>query len=172
MKGLILMNIDILFNDIYNRTYNKVFSYILAKTQNITDVDDIIQDTYTDFYFILEKKYQKIDNKEAYLMKITKNKIAKYYSFKNKRKVESGSDEIILNIPDDFDLASDAFINFTIDEIWKETKELNIDTQKILILYFREDYKISDIGEMLKLNESTVKSKLYRGIADLKERLD
>ncbi len=165
------MNLDTLFNDIYNKTYNSIFRYILSKCHNLSDIDDIIQDIYTDFYFILEKKAHKIENYEAYLMKITKNKIYKYYIYENKIKDTINDYEMLLTIPDNFKIEQATFEKFTTEDIWNETKNLNIITQKILILYFKEEYKINEIAQFLEINESTVKTKLYRGINDLKDNL-
>ena len=168
------MKIDDLFNDIYNKTYNNIFCYILSKCHNLEDIDDIIQNVYTDFYFVLVKKAKKLENHEAYLMQITKNKIFKYYTFKNKSnksKEDTTDDEILLNIADDFDIEQTIFEKFTNETIWHETKKLNITTQKILILYFKADYKISEIAKCLEMKESSVKTKLYRGLNDLKTSL-
>ena len=166
------MNLDALFNDIYSKTYSNIFRYILSKCHNLTDIDDIIQDVYTDFYFILEKKAHKLENYEAYLMQITKNKIYKHYTFKNKIKEERSDDEVLLNIADNFDIEEVTFEKFTNENIWNETKKLNIATQKILILYFKEGYKINEIAALLEMNSSSVKTKLYRGISDLKVSLE
>lgn len=166
------MNLSNLFNDIYNKTYNNIFCYTLSKCHNLSDIDDIIQDVYTDFYFVLEKKTSKIENYEAYLMQITKNKIFKYYFFKNKTKEERVDNEILLNIADNFDMEQAISKKFTNENIWNETKKLNITTQKILILYFKEEYKIKEIAKFLDMNEASVKTKLYRGINDLKVSLE
>lgn len=46
------------FEEIYNSTYKNTLKYIIVHCNNMDDVNDIIQDTYTEFY----KKLQKIIN--------------------------------------------------------------------------------------------------------------
>ena len=57
------------FHEIYNKTYNSILKFIAVKCQNVEDINDILQDTYTELYKIL----QKIDNK-----KIAYHTILKY----------------------------------------------------------------------------------------------
>lgn len=104
-------------------------------------------------------------------MQISKNKIFKYYVSQNKKQ-EENNEEILENIPDNYSMEEEVFNKFQNEDIWDTTKLLNEVTQKILILYFRENYKIPEISHLLEINESTVKSKLYRGINDLKKSLE
>lgn len=63
-----------LFEKIYNETYNNTFKYVICKCNNLNNVDDILQDTYLEFYRIL-KNGKKISNYQAYIITIAKNKI-------------------------------------------------------------------------------------------------
>ena len=44
------------FESIYEETYNRTLKYIVCKCSNIEDVNDLIQDTYTELYIMLKKK--------------------------------------------------------------------------------------------------------------------
>lgn len=44
------------FNKIYDETYNEVLKFIIFKINNIFDANDLIQETYLEFYKILNKK--------------------------------------------------------------------------------------------------------------------
>lgn len=48
-------NIEALFNEIYDKTYKKVFSIVTAKCGNTSDIADIIQETYIEVYKVLIK---------------------------------------------------------------------------------------------------------------------
>lgn len=44
------------FETIYEETYNRTLKYIVCKCSNIEDVNDLIQDTYTELYSMLKKR--------------------------------------------------------------------------------------------------------------------
>ena len=47
------------FEIIYKNTYNKILKYVICKCSNLDDVNDIIQETYIEFY----KKLKELINK-------------------------------------------------------------------------------------------------------------
>ena len=70
-----------LFNDIYDSTTRKVLVYITAKCSSPADIHDIFQETYMELYSILVKKGpDSIQNSEAFVMKLAKQKLSRYYS--------------------------------------------------------------------------------------------
>ena len=66
------------FEQIYNETYNDVLKFVICKCSNLDDVDDIIQETYLEFYKILQSEKEILD-KKSYIITIAKNKIIKNY---------------------------------------------------------------------------------------------
>jgi RNA polymerase sigma-70 factor (ECF subfamily) len=50
--------------------------------------------------------------------------------------------------------------------------KLPAELRTIILLRFYEDMKISEMAEVLKMNENTVKAKLYRGIRELRGMLE
>lgn len=66
------------FEQIYNDTYDNVLKYVICKSNNLNDVDDIIQETYLEFYKILQSEKEILD-KKSYIITIAKNKIIKNY---------------------------------------------------------------------------------------------
>ena len=66
------------FEEIYNDTYDRTLRYIITKCSNIDDVNDLLQDTYVEFYKLLQKKkYIELDNCQNYIIGIAKKKIYK-----------------------------------------------------------------------------------------------
>ena len=76
------------FEKIYEETYNTTLKYVICKCSNLDDVNDIIQETYTDFYWALKEK-RKIQDEKAFIIGIAKNKIKKYIKSKNQLKTTS-----------------------------------------------------------------------------------
>ena len=76
------------FEIIDKNTYNKILKYVICKCSNLDDVNDIIQETYIEFYKKL-KENKKIQDKQAFIIGIAKNKIMKYINQKGKIKTIS-----------------------------------------------------------------------------------
>ena len=45
------------FEIIYKNTYNKILKYVICKCSNLDDVNDIIQETYIEFYKKLKEGF-------------------------------------------------------------------------------------------------------------------
>ena len=76
------------FEEIYNNTYNNVRKYIICKCYNLNDVDDIIQETYLQFYKALINGKEILD-KQAYIIAIVNNKIKEHFKLNDKIKTIS-----------------------------------------------------------------------------------
>ncbi len=72
------------FNVIYDNTYSDVLNYIIIKCHNVSDANDILQETYLELWKILNKKELTDDNIKSYLIGIAINKIKKHYSLLEK----------------------------------------------------------------------------------------
>lgn len=72
-----------IFEQIYNETYNNTLKYTICRCSNLNDVDDIMQETYLEFYRALKSEKEILDN-QAYLITIAKNKIIKYFKLNKK----------------------------------------------------------------------------------------
>ena len=57
-------------------------------------------------------------------------------------------------------------------DIYKYVQNLNEKLKTVIILRFFEDMKIREIARITKTNESTVKSRLYKGLKELKRLIE
>lgn len=170
--------IHITFTNIYEETYHEILKYVISKCDNLSSVEEIMQEIYLTFYQQLKKDSSYIKEYKTFLYKLAKNELFKYYSIKNKFKFL-----LKLNLDDDLDLIeniSDETINIQenienqcdLKDVWNAIKELNLTTQKIITLYYLEDMKIKEIAKLLNTNESTIKSSLYRGVQKIKDKVN
>ena len=83
------------FNKVYDDTYSDILKFIVIKSHNINDANDILQETYLEFW----KKMQKLemdDNKlKNYLIGIATNKIKKRYTLVSRLKELSIFDKTV-----------------------------------------------------------------------------
>lgn len=165
------------FETIYEETYDRTLKYIVCKCSNIEDVNDLIQDTYTELYSMLKKKKKlQLDNIANYIIGIANKKVKRYYGILYSLKISSlwikeNNEEKIMDISSDIDIEYETLENINANEIWKYIKEKDIRVIKVFYLYYCLELKISQIAIELKISESNVKNLLYRTIKDIKKNL-
>ena len=160
------------FEYLYNETYNNTLKYVVCKCCNLEDVNDIIQDIYVDFYKLLKKNSViELNNVNAFIIGIAKNKVKKYYGFKYKIQnmfIPNSVDDIALSkISSDINIEELVLKNINTIEMWDFIKKKKAVIGKIFYLHYTLDMTIKDISEKLEINESTVKSHLYRTLKEL-----
>lgn len=161
-----------MFKKIYDETYNNLLKFIVCRCSNIDDVNDIIQETYTEFYkiFISEKK---LNNVNKYIYGIAKNKIKKHYNLIYKIKTISLSKEedtgLIDTISSDINIEKIILDKSDLDFIWEYLKMKKIIIQRVFYLYYSLDLSIKEISNELGISESCVKNYLYRTLNELQE---
>lgn len=161
------------FEKIYRNTYNRTLRFVIIRCNNLNDVNDIIQDTYTELFNKLKKNSQmELDSIEGFICGIANNVIKRHYS-KRKKIVAlfNEQNEEIIEIKDDFDLEQNIITKENVEIIWDFLKKKDLLTAKIFNLYFAIDMKISDIAKELNLQESNVKNRIYRTLKEIKEFL-
>lgn len=164
------------FEKIYDETYNTTLKYVICKCSNLDDVNDIIQETYLEFYKSLKQQKQ-INNYRKYIIGIASNKIKKHYNFLSRIKtIPLFSDKdndlnIVDTIPNNIDLEEIIIKCTNNDLIWKYLKTKKIIIQKVFYLYYELDLTIKDISQQLKVSESYTKNCLYRTLKELQNFL-
>ena len=160
------------FNEIYSQTYQNTLKYIVLHCDNLEDVNDLLQETYLNFYkYEQRKSLDEIKDIKGYIIGISKNILKKHYRFKYKNKVVSINKNEEIPLEADIDLELQFITKENVEYIWKYIKDKDIKIAKIFYLHYCLDMKISDIAEEMQLNESTVKNYIYRTIKELQKNL-
>lgn len=159
------------FEQIYKDTYNYVLKYIISNCENVQDINDIIQDTYVGLYTACQKG-RKINNYYSYLIGIADKKIKDYYRARYKRRFlffptiikdnEEEEKELINLIPSDYNLEKSLLEKWELDnfmEFLLKQKQVII---KTFYFYFYFNMTMKEISKELNINESTIKSYIYR----------
>lgn len=178
-----LDTIDKLFNEIYDATYQKCLRFVMCKCSNTADISDIMQDTYLELYqSLLKHGSSYINIPEAYVMKLAKTKLYRYYSFKEKIQnllslEQKSEDDSECNLADfrcdEWENRPEEmfFQRENMEYIFDYLKTKSMEIQKIIYLFYYLDMTIPEIAKELKLTESTVKNRIYRTIHELKEKV-
>ncbi len=123
------------------------------------DIQDAIQETMIEAYSKI-KQLREPSKFKFWIIKILINNCNKKYK-KKKRENElcesyDESIEYIASSENHIDQLENTM------DFYNMIKHLNYEERLIMILFYNEKYTYKEIGEILKMNESTVKSKLFR----------
>lgn len=129
--------------------------------------EDIVQEAFIKFYHY-QKRYEERGQLKAYLAKIVVNKSKDYLKSWAYRKIQLQNKYF----------SSDA--NRVYDELIRKDEEsiigeaileLPLKHREVLIYFYFDDMKISEVAQILSISESTVKTRLTRGRELLKSKL-
>ena len=169
------------FDEIYDETSKALLVYITSKCKNTSDISDIFQETNLELFKTIEKRgVDHIKNPKAFVLKIAKRKIYRYYTIVERLKhllslSEENDDGNEYEIYD-FDTSIKLPEDIVIDQLLLESAKKHIlskpdDVKKVFFLFYDFEMTIPEIAKTLSLSESNVKNKLYRTIKELREIL-
>ena len=142
--------------DKYNSYYRMAYSHV----QNASDAEDIVQEGA---YRAMKNSasLKQIQYAETWVYRIMLNEMYRHMS----RNKTVGIDDYILEGLE----TEDHYENIDLKRALEQLQE----TDRVIIqLKYFEDRKLEEIAEILELNVSTVKSRLYRGLRKLKVDLE
>lgn len=159
IKNISLGKKDSLEN-LYNSTRNSVFGFAFSILNNVTDAEDVMQDTYINI-LKYANMYDPRNKPLAWIFTITKNLC--YTKIENKKKnVASSIDEIENLISNHSDSHYDKALIKAILEV------LTDEERQIVILSSVSGFKNREIAKLLNLNLSTVLSKYHRAVKKIR----
>lgn len=136
--------------------------YKIAKTRitNEADIEDAIQETMIETYKSI-KKLKEPKKLKKWLIKILINKCNRIYKRKYKKDVPLDDYRNQLISSNYGKIEND--INF-----YLLLNDLTYIERVIIILYYKEQYKVKEIKEILKINENTIRTHLFRAREKIK----
>ena len=154
------------FEEIYQKTYLNTLKFITLRCYQIEDINDILQDTYVQFFKILRQKRNiDIEKSQAYIYGIAKFVIKRHYSKKKKEKISLclvNTKQEESEIKDDFNLEETFMTKENAHTVFDYLKKKDLQTSQIFYLYFIFGMKIAEIAQELNLTQSNVKNRIYR----------
>lgn len=161
------------FTSIYEATYDAVLRFVASRCQKASDVPDLVQNTYLNFYRrLLSKGEAHIKNPKSYLFSIAQGELCRYYGYLSvwRRSINffiGDSDELA---GEELEFLQDHSIEdkMTAAELWEYIAGKDELTVHILTLYFACDLKIAEIARRIGEKESFVKNRIYRTIKELR----
>jgi RNA polymerase sigma-70 factor, ECF subfamily len=161
------------FAQLADRFHEDVFRMVYYRIRSRSDAEDIIQDVFL-------KVFQKISGiKESakfrgWLFSITLNRIRDFQRKKRFRSLFKAEEEKIeSHIPDlAINDQSDALDQVLKKDFWRQVSlvmnKLSKMEKEVFLLRFFDHLSLNEIAGIIKKNESTIKTHLYRALAKLK----
>ncbi len=168
---------DAIFNNEFLPHIHAMYNFGYRLTLDRDDAKDLVQDTYLKAYRFIDS-FQQGTNAKAWLFRILKNSFINDYRKKSKepskvdyQDVETyyNSEEVDRQITPD--LRVESLSNMIGDEVSNALNSLDVDFRTVIILCDLEGFKYEEMAKILDIPIGTVRSRLHRARALLKEKL-
>lgn len=153
--------------ELYEMTYNRVYTSIRRVLHNDADAQDILQDSYISAFTHLDN-LQDAEKFDAWLYRIAMN-LCKTYLKKKKPTLftelegEDGTPVEFVDERDVFRPDKQADLADTVVIFDKIFDSLPEDQRLCIIMYYRDEMSVAEIAEALEIPQNTVKSRLLYG---------
>ncbi len=166
------------FARLYDHYYPKIFGYVLRRTANLENAQDITSET---FLKVLRKLWQfrwRNVSFSSWLYKIATNEINQYFRKAEYRKSisleelqEQGFELLSPHDPESELIEAQEKLKQHQDflEVQEKISRLPAKYQEVIALRFFEKKQINEIAQILGKREGTIKSLLHRAIQRLRE---
>ena len=141
-----------------DRYGNNILRMAYSYLHNMSDAEDILQDTLIQF-IKNDPAFDSSEHEKAWLLRVAANLSKNKIQYNKLRETDELAEELTGEEQDDL-----AFV-------WDAVKELPENYREVVHLFYQEGYATKEIAEILGKNESTVRSDLRRGREKLKEIL-
>lgn len=139
---------------------DSLFSTAFNVCKNAQDAEDVVQDTFIRYY-TMKKEFDSAEHIRAWLFRVAINRaknVNRTFWRRNKLSLEDYMETLTFETEESENL---------FETVMKLPEKYRI----ILHLFYYEDYKVSEIADILRLSESNVKVRLSRGRSLLRETL-
>ncbi len=162
------------FGRVYDLYVKKIYRFAYLKVGSREEAEDLTSETFLKAWdYFSRTQNRKISNIKAFLYQVANNLIADFY---RKRKLVSFSLNQFENADKLVDARADAFEkiekNEEVQELMSAIKNIPENYANIIIWYHLEGLKISEIAEILKKSEGTVRVTIHRALKALKNKLE
>lgn len=148
------------FIDCVKRNNQRLFLIALSFTQNHSDAEDILQNVFLKLWRY-DKQFENDSHMDKWLTAVCVNESKNHIKHPFKKRSVS-----LDNLKDTYTFEEDNSYDLFNAVMSLPTKE-----RIVIHLFYYEDMSVKDIGALLKIKESAVKTRLHRARKELKEIL-
>ena len=151
-----------------------VFRLIYYRIQSRMDAEDLTQDVFVRAYRSISRIREPLKFR-GWLYRIAINRVYDYLRKKKVRSIFKSSDEgpEVQPVTTDLQDTPEALEQVLKEDFWRHieriAKKLPKMEREVFMLRFMDNLNISEIAQILKKSESTIKTHLYRALAKFKK---
>jgi RNA polymerase sigma factor (sigma-70 family) len=167
---------DLAFNRIYDRTYRKTAAYLTARCGRLSEVEDLLQETYLAVYRVLSiKGVSFFENEEAYVLSVAKSKLTDWYRSAAARTVSLNDedDAWLQSVPDSGPLPQETAeyreTSAAVQELVAGKSEA---LRQAFYLHCCFGVPFPEIARLQNRNESSVRCGVFRLTRELRGKLE
>lgn len=155
---------DAAFADLYRQIYKDMYRYAYYMLNNQQEAEDVVSDTVMDIYQQI-KKLRENERFRAWTFKILSNKCKKRKkNFVERREyLETEAVNLEWETNHEYEKKQDLKNAFA---------ELSSEERNVISLAVFGGYKSREIGRMLNIKDTTVRSKLSRALEKMRKRME
>ena len=162
------------FDTFYDKTYAGAMAYCLAKTGDFINSEDLLADAYFSLYKRVSKTKAPVSDPQAYLFKILKNRIAKYWMKHSKEKElfisenDATQYESLLELELDL-TAETATKQMLLQDIMEYISTCTPMMRRAFTLHFILERSIEDTAKELGVSVAAARNYIYRTLQSVRE---
>lgn len=145
-------------SEILDKYGNSVLRVAYTYLHNMSDAEDILQDTLIQF-LKSAPAFENEGHEKAWLLTVASNLSKNKLSYLKIRQADELSEELVSEEKED------------LKYVWEAVKKLPVKNREVIHLFYQEGYSTKEIADILKRREATVRSDLKRGREKLKKIL-
>ncbi|WP_166246179.1 RNA polymerase sigma factor [Paenibacillus turpanensis] len=157
-------------DELFFKTYSRdVYRYCLYMTQNKQDAEDLCQEV---FVTALQQELHRIERPKAWLMRLALNQCRNYFA-RRKRGAAKEWLSYLLSRTNRGEQVEETFLRKeTAVEFGKLYSKLPEKIRSVMTLCYINELSLQEAAEVLDVPLGTVKSRLHRGLSQLRQELD
>ena len=145
-------------SEILDKYGNSVLRVAYTYLHNMSDAEDILQDTLIQF-LKSAPSFENEGHEKAWLLIVASNLSKNKLTYLKIRQTDELSEELVSEEKED------------LKYVWEAVKKLPVKNREVIHLFYQEGYSTKEIADILKRREATVRSDLKRGREKLKKIL-
>jgi len=150
------------FEEIVRRYCRPISQFIVYKTQNLQDTEDLVQETFLRAYQNMDT-FDTSKSLKSWLFTIGYHLVVSFYRRKKIRIVE---EQQLHDIP-----AAKMESGENADWLWNTVSQMEQDSQSVLWLHYKQDMIVDDIARIMKRSPTAVRVLLHRARKRLEKKL-
>lgn len=146
--------------DLVEMYKDNIYAAAFNICKSAADAEDVVQDTFLQYY-MTKKEFDDEKHIRYWILRVAINKaknIQSSFRRKNEMSLEDYVETLTFETPES-------------RELFEEVMKLPEKYRVVIHLFYYEDYSVKEIAKILRTTESSVKVRLSRGRAKLKDAL-